>query len=77
MLCELEQRGLEDAPRALDLAPWLGRARFREHQLEAMAEREDLDPGQRAKVASLLGRLRAEIQGRLARANGGPGVNRP
>jgi len=50
--------------RILDLALWLGRARLREHQLEALAER-DLDPVQRAKVETLLHRLRTKIRARL------------
>ena len=52
--------------RILDLALWLGRARLREHQLEALAERE-LNPVQRAQVEPLLHQLRTEIRARLER----------
>jgi hypothetical protein len=55
--------------RILDLGLWLGGARLREHQLEALMEREDLSPEQQARVLCLLQKLRSKIRARLDHIN--------
>jgi hypothetical protein len=51
----------------MTLGHWLGRARMTEDQLVALLAWPDLEPAQRAKVQSLLDRIRGDISRQLSR----------